>query len=87
MFLLWSDAALSTDIGPLLGGRIHDQLDKEVRPALDRVLNMAGGTSAYFSFPLQLWYDHVFVDCKFEVTYSILPDLQKDKITEKKDKG
>uniref|UniRef100_A0A8C4FFA8 Prominin 1a n=1 Tax=Dicentrarchus labrax TaxID=13489 RepID=A0A8C4FFA8_DICLA len=27
---------------PLLGGRIHDQLDKEVHPALDRVLNMAG---------------------------------------------
>uniref|UniRef100_A0A3Q3M9P3 Prominin 1a n=1 Tax=Mastacembelus armatus TaxID=205130 RepID=A0A3Q3M9P3_9TELE len=30
------------DIGPLLGGRIHHQLDKEVHPALDRVLNMAG---------------------------------------------
>ncbi|XP_037636034.1 prominin-1-A isoform X3 [Sebastes umbrosus] len=30
------------NIGPLLGGRIHDQLDKEVHPALDRVLNMAG---------------------------------------------
>ncbi|XP_054453531.1 prominin-1-A isoform X2 [Anoplopoma fimbria] len=30
------------NIGPLLGGRIHDQLDKEVRPALDRVLNIAG---------------------------------------------
>ncbi|XP_073342691.1 prominin-1-A [Pagrus major] len=30
------------NIGPLLGGRIHDQLDKEARPALDRVLNMAG---------------------------------------------
>ncbi|KAM8733402.1 prominin-1-A isoform 6-T6 [Acanthopagrus schlegelii] len=30
------------NIGPLLGGRIHEQLDKEVRPALDRVLNMAG---------------------------------------------
>uniref|UniRef100_A0A3P8RN71 Prominin 1a n=1 Tax=Amphiprion percula TaxID=161767 RepID=A0A3P8RN71_AMPPE len=27
---------------PLLGGRIHDQLDKEVHPALDQVLNMAG---------------------------------------------
>lgn len=38
----------STDIGPLLGGRIHDQLDKEVRPALDQVLNMAGGTVAHF---------------------------------------
>lgn len=48
-----SDAALSPDIGPLLGGRIHDQLDQEVHPALDRVLNMAGGMSAdyyyYFS--------------------------------------
>ncbi|XP_033948939.1 prominin-1-A isoform X2 [Pseudochaenichthys georgianus] len=30
------------NIGPLLGGRIHDRLDKEVHPALDRVLNMAG---------------------------------------------
>ncbi|XP_060903618.1 prominin-1-A isoform X6 [Labrus mixtus] len=30
------------NIGPLLGGRIHDQLDKEVNPALDRALNMAG---------------------------------------------
>ncbi|KAM9376423.1 prominin-1-A [Pholidichthys leucotaenia] len=30
------------NIGPLLGGRIHDQLDKEVRPALDQVLSMAG---------------------------------------------
>ncbi|XP_044061984.1 prominin-1-A isoform X3 [Siniperca chuatsi] len=30
------------NIGPLLGGRIHDQLDKEVHPALDRVLSMAG---------------------------------------------
>lgn len=30
------------NIGPLLGGRIHNQLDKEVHPALDRVLNMAG---------------------------------------------
>lgn len=39
---------LSADIGPLLGGRIHDQLDVEVRPALDQVLNMAGGISAYF---------------------------------------
>uniref|UniRef100_A0A7N5ZUP0 Prominin 1 b n=1 Tax=Anabas testudineus TaxID=64144 RepID=A0A7N5ZUP0_ANATE len=33
---------LFCNIGPLLGGRIHDQLDKEVHPALDRVLNMAG---------------------------------------------
>ncbi|XP_037316847.2 prominin-1-A isoform X5 [Pungitius pungitius] len=30
------------NIGPLLGGRIRDQLDKEVHPALDNVLNMAG---------------------------------------------
>lgn len=30
------------NIGPLLGGKIHDQLDKDVRPALDQVLNMAG---------------------------------------------
>ncbi|XP_076147882.1 prominin-1-A isoform X1 [Alosa pseudoharengus] len=30
------------NIGPLLGGRIHEELGKEVRPALDGVLNMAG---------------------------------------------
>ncbi|KAG8003832.1 Prominin-1-A [Nibea albiflora] len=30
------------NIGPLLGGRIHDQLSVEVNPALDRVLQMAG---------------------------------------------
>ncbi|XP_062331797.1 prominin-1-A isoform X4 [Osmerus eperlanus] len=30
------------NVGPLLGGRIHDQLGKEVRPALDRALHMAG---------------------------------------------
>lgn len=36
-------ALFSTDIGPLLGGRIHQELHKEVHPALDQVLNMAGG--------------------------------------------
>ncbi|XP_028815415.1 prominin-1-A isoform X5 [Denticeps clupeoides] len=30
------------NIGVLLGGRIYDELGKEVRPALDGVLNMAG---------------------------------------------
>ncbi|XP_047209549.1 prominin-1-A isoform X13 [Girardinichthys multiradiatus] len=30
------------NIGPLLGGRIHEQLNKEVHPALNQVLNMAG---------------------------------------------
>ncbi|KAM6953130.1 prominin-1-A [Aplochiton taeniatus] len=30
------------NIGPLLGGRIHQELVKEVSPALDGVLNMAG---------------------------------------------
>uniref|UniRef100_A0A3B3D0I7 Prominin 1a n=1 Tax=Oryzias melastigma TaxID=30732 RepID=A0A3B3D0I7_ORYME len=30
------------NIGPLLGGRIHQELHKEVHPALDQVLNMAG---------------------------------------------
>ncbi|XP_061580764.1 prominin-1-A isoform X2 [Cololabis saira] len=30
------------NIGPLLGGAIHEQLSKEVQPALDQVLNMAG---------------------------------------------
>lgn len=52
VFCCCSDLVFSTDIGPLLGGRIHDQLDKEVHPALDGVLNMAAGTSIYFSFPL-----------------------------------
>lgn len=32
-----------TDIGPLLGGRIHNQLEKEVVPSLDSALRMAGG--------------------------------------------
>ena len=71
VFLSWSDAAFSTDIGPLLGGRIHNQLEKEVHPALDRALNMAGGTSAYFSFPLWLRYDHIMVGCK-PISYSDL---------------
>lgn len=52
LFSSLSDAVFFSDIGPLLGGRIHDQLDKEVHPAMDRVLNMAGGTSVYFLFPL-----------------------------------
>ncbi|KAJ3587524.1 hypothetical protein NHX12_011121 [Muraenolepis orangiensis] len=30
------------NIGPLLGGRIHQQLGKEVRPAIDGVLSLAG---------------------------------------------
>ncbi|XP_035281493.1 prominin-1-A isoform X7 [Anguilla anguilla] len=30
------------NIGPLLGGKIHQELEKEVIPALDGVLNMAG---------------------------------------------
>ncbi len=32
-----------TDIGPLLGGRIHSKLEKEVVPSLDTALRMAGG--------------------------------------------
>lgn len=60
VILCSSDSLPLPDIGPLLGGRIHDQLDKEVRPALDRVLNMAGGTWWFFSFcflsfPALLW--------------------------------
>lgn len=31
------------DIGPLLGGQIHNQLDRDVMPALDNVLRMAAG--------------------------------------------
>ncbi|CAN2388546.1 Prominin 1 [Pristimantis euphronides] len=30
------------NVGPLLGERVHEQLGKEVRPAFDGVLNMAG---------------------------------------------
>ncbi|KAM3866970.1 LOW QUALITY PROTEIN: prominin-1-A [Diretmus argenteus] len=30
------------NIGPLLGGRVNDQLEREMYPALDRVLSMAG---------------------------------------------
>uniref|UniRef100_A0A6Q2XUK8 Prominin 1 b n=1 Tax=Esox lucius TaxID=8010 RepID=A0A6Q2XUK8_ESOLU len=30
------------NVGPLLGGKIHHELGKEVRPALDGALNMAG---------------------------------------------
>ncbi|XP_056411162.1 prominin-1 isoform X5 [Hyla sarda] len=31
-----------SNVGPLLGERVHEQLGKEVRPAFDGVLNMAG---------------------------------------------
>ena len=34
-----------TDIGPLLGGRIQSQLEKEVVPSLDTALRMAGGNT------------------------------------------
>lgn len=37
-----------TDIGPLLGGRIFSQLEKEVVPSLDTTLRMAGGNSLSF---------------------------------------
>lgn len=45
VFFCWSNGELSTDIGPLLGGRIHDQLDKEVHASLDGALNMAAGNN------------------------------------------
>lgn len=35
------------DIGPLLGGRIHSQLEKEVVPSLDTALRMAGGNDTH----------------------------------------
>ncbi|KAM4809676.1 prominin-1 isoform 3-T4 [Rhinophrynus dorsalis] len=43
-FNVTKDKALSeiNNIGPLLGERVHKQLGKEVRPAFDAVLNMAG---------------------------------------------
>lgn len=44
-FFGWSNDEFSPDIGALLGGRIHDQLDKEVHAALDGALNMAAGNN------------------------------------------
>ncbi|XP_066430733.1 prominin-1 [Eleutherodactylus coqui] len=43
-FNITKDKALSelTNVGPLLGERVHEQLGREVRPAFDGVLNMAG---------------------------------------------
>lgn len=61
VFFSWSNAELSADIGPLLGGRIHDQLDKEVHAALDGALGMAAGNniclifSGYDMVVLSLW--------------------------------
>uniref|UniRef100_A0A8C6KFR2 Prominin 1a n=1 Tax=Nothobranchius furzeri TaxID=105023 RepID=A0A8C6KFR2_NOTFU len=40
--IIYPDLCFLSDIGPLLGGRIQQHLDKEVHPALDQVLNMAG---------------------------------------------
>lgn len=36
-------SAFLTDVGLLLGTRVQEQLGKEVRPALDTALGMAGG--------------------------------------------
>ncbi|CAH2299853.1 prominin 1 precursor [Pelobates cultripes] len=43
-FNITKDKALSdlNNISPLLGERVHEQLGKDVRPAFDAVLNMAG---------------------------------------------
>ncbi|XP_073465798.1 prominin-1 isoform X1 [Aquarana catesbeiana] len=43
-FNITKEKALSelNNVGPLLGERVHEQLGKEVRPAFDSVLNMAG---------------------------------------------
>ncbi|KAM4709478.1 prominin-1 isoform 2-T2 [Discoglossus pictus] len=43
-FNLTKDKAMSelNNVGPLLGERVHEQLGKDVRPAFDAVLNMAG---------------------------------------------
>lgn len=37
----------ATDVGPLLGSRVQEQLGKEVRPALDAALTMAGGKDVH----------------------------------------
>lgn len=47
--LIHNDAiSPSSDVGPLLGGKIHEELGKEVCPAMDGVLSMAGGTSCTY---------------------------------------
>lgn len=35
------------DVGPVLGTRVQEQLGKEVRPALDAALTMAGGKDVH----------------------------------------
>lgn len=37
----------ATDVGPLLGSRVQEQLGKEVRPALDAALTIAGGKDVH----------------------------------------
>lgn len=37
----------AADVGPLLGSRVQEQLGKEVRPALDAALTMAGGKNVH----------------------------------------
>lgn len=37
----------TTDVGPVLGTRVQEQLGKEVRPALDAALTMAGGKDVH----------------------------------------
>lgn len=39
----------TTDVGPLLGSRVQEQLGKEVRPALDAALTMAGGKDGHIA--------------------------------------
>lgn len=50
-----------TDIGPLLGGRIHSQLEKEVVPSLDTALRMAGGKTLLVLLTAQTQYAMQFL--------------------------
>lgn len=46
------------DIGTLLGGSVHNQLEREVVPALDNALRMTGGTKMLpykNNFSVGLW--------------------------------
>lgn len=51
------------DIGPLLGGRINSQLEKEVVPSLDAALRMAGGNKHTHTHTLCMSFKLNFLLC------------------------
>lgn len=64
--MLWS-----SDVGLLLGGRIHEELGKDVQPALDTALSMTGSTSLTFVFIFFLSLLSPFLGKLFIVIYHI----------------